>query len=302
MEREPAIVSIIIPTYNCSELIEETLSSIMAQTYEHFECLIIDDHSGDNSVEVINQLIKNDDRFQLYIRPQHLKKGASSCRNYGFSLAKGQFIQWFDSDDIMHHDMLKLKVDAFDETVNFVVCQTNCFENTIDNLTSTPPKIDSNTPFIDHFTGKITFYTPGPMWSKAFIKEQNKLFDETLLNIQEWEFYNRLLLRSPNYTSINKPLIYYRKHANSIWGKSRTKEKIVSEYTGVSSIYKLANKYQKEIANIYFRRLAKLYNELKLTAPNSKDLKSIKKELKHTFFNKPLNLKDALRFILISTK
>ena len=302
MGREKTLVSIIIPTYNSSELIEETLFSIMAQSYKHFECLIIDDHSEDNTTEIISDLIKNDYRFQLFIRPYHLKKGASSCRNYGYSLSKGHYIQWFDSDDIMHKDMLRLKFESFDKTINFVVCQTVCFENTIENIRSTPPKIDSKNPFVDHFIGKITFYTPGPMWRKSYIQKQNKLFDENLLNIQEWEFYNRLLLSSPKYKSINKPLIFYRKHSNSIWGQSRTKEKIISEFLGVSNIYNMADNYQKKIANVYFRRLSKLFKELKQVNADYNDLKKIRKELIHTFFHMPFTFNDLFRFILISIK
>ncbi|NJM80308.1 MAG: glycosyltransferase family 2 protein [Flavobacterium sp.] len=103
------MISIIIPVFNRQHLIIETLVSIQNQTFQNWECIIVDDGSTDNTVEIISEQIIGDERFHLFKRPTHLKKGPSSCRNYAFSKAKGQFIQFFDSDDIMHPEHLQKK-------------------------------------------------------------------------------------------------------------------------------------------------------------------------------------------------
>ena len=74
------LVSIIIPTYNRAHLISETLRSIKLQTYQNWECIIIDDGSTDNSAEVIAEFCAQDNRSQFFKRPQNQPKGANTCR------------------------------------------------------------------------------------------------------------------------------------------------------------------------------------------------------------------------------
>ena len=98
---EYPLVSIIIPTYNRADLILETLQSVQNQTYTNWECIIVDDGSKDRTEEVVRDFIKTDSRYQYYKRPEYHKQGGNGARNFGFSLAKGDYINWFDSDDIM---------------------------------------------------------------------------------------------------------------------------------------------------------------------------------------------------------
>ena len=83
------LVSIIIPNYNRADLIVETLNSIIAQTYTNWECIVVDDGSTDDSIKVIDEYSKLDPRIYLYIRPNHKRKGANSCRNYGLEMSRG---------------------------------------------------------------------------------------------------------------------------------------------------------------------------------------------------------------------
>ena len=92
------MISIIIPIFNRQHLIEETLNSIKAQTYTNWECIIVDDGSTDDTYNVTSNLIKGDNRFQLYNRPLDFAKGPSSCRNYAITKMTGNYIQFFDSD------------------------------------------------------------------------------------------------------------------------------------------------------------------------------------------------------------
>lgn len=105
------LVSIIIPNYNRETLIGETLDSIISQTYQNWECIIVDDGSTDKSVEVVEQYIKQDSRFILIERPKSYPKGANACRNIGMKKASGEYLIFFDSDDLMlkHHVGAKLE-------------------------------------------------------------------------------------------------------------------------------------------------------------------------------------------------
>ena len=83
------LVSIIIPTYNRAHLLEETLNSIVKQTYSNWECLIVDDGSKDDTDNFMESFIKKDKRFQYHKRPKNSPKGGNAARNYGFQLSKG---------------------------------------------------------------------------------------------------------------------------------------------------------------------------------------------------------------------
>ena len=106
---QPPIVSIIIPTYNRAHLISETLDSILTQTYTHWECIVVDDGSDDSTAELLAGYCKKDARFQYHQRPNDRPKGANACRNYGFELCKGEYINWFDSDDLMGNCFMQEK-------------------------------------------------------------------------------------------------------------------------------------------------------------------------------------------------
>ena len=109
---ENKLISIIIPTYNRAHLIGETLNSLLAQTYKDWECIIVDDGSTDDTNNVVEEYVAQDNRFIFVYRPRDRRKGANACRNYGFEMSNGEYINWFDSDDIMLPNFLLEKVDA----------------------------------------------------------------------------------------------------------------------------------------------------------------------------------------------
>ena len=104
------LVSIIIPTFNRSQLICETLDSVLAQTYENWECIIVDDGSTDDTKTVVSEYVKKDSRFQFHHRPINRPKGGNAARNFGYENSKGEYINWIDDDDIMLEDFIKIKI------------------------------------------------------------------------------------------------------------------------------------------------------------------------------------------------
>jgi glycosyltransferase involved in cell wall biosynthesis len=104
------LVSIIIPAYNYSHFLFETLGDIQKQTYQNWECIIVDDGSSDNTKEVVAQIVKKDQRF-IYIYQNN--KGPNAARNNGINHSKGEFIQFLDADDKMEHHKLEVQVKFF---------------------------------------------------------------------------------------------------------------------------------------------------------------------------------------------
>ena len=209
------LVSIIMPTYNRAHLISETLDSVLAQTYPNWECIIVDDGSTDTTDEVVGEYVKKDSRFQYHHRPKDRKKGPCACRNYGFEFSKGELIKWFDSDDIMYSELLEKQVGTFEEAIDCSVCKVAYYDFE-KNETLKENSINSNQLIEDYLVGRITFYVSGPLWRKRFLNNRKELFDENLFNLDDWDFNLRMLYKNPNIAFINKPLIKYRVHENSL--------------------------------------------------------------------------------------
>ena len=97
-------VSIIIPIYNAQKYIETCLDSVIKQTYQHFEVVLVDDGSKDASGVICDNYAKNDRRITVYHREN---SGVSAARNFGLEHAKGKYILFVDADDAMESDMLE---------------------------------------------------------------------------------------------------------------------------------------------------------------------------------------------------
>lgn len=210
-----SLISIIIPTYNRAHLIGETLDSVLVQTYTNWECIIIDDGSSDNTLEIIDFFIKKDNRFQYHSRPKDRQKGANSCRNYGFELSKGEYIKWFDSDDILFPNAFEKLSLYFSNSCDSIVSSLEYVDFNKRKIEKKHNFISDNT-IEDYLTGKITFYTFTPIWKRKFLEKQNELFDETISNLDDWDFNLRMLYQEPAIVYLNKPLIKYRVHEASL--------------------------------------------------------------------------------------
>lgn len=216
--KEENLISIIIPVYNRESLIGDTLDSILAQSWPNWECIVVDDGSEDNTLEVLEAYCKKDARISYHQRPENRPKGANACRNYGFELSKGAYINWFDSDDLMHPQKLELQLKALKESeFPFCVCQTMMFDESMKKeLGLRHPRLISDNFWEDYIMFKILWVTPSPLWKRSFLQDLDSLFDEELQAAQEWEFHVRSLSRLKEYSTINRPLNYIRIHKNSV--------------------------------------------------------------------------------------
>ena len=242
---EKGLVSIIIPVFNRETLLPETLDSILEQTYGQWECIIVDDGSTDTSLEVARRYASKDSRFKVHQRPWYKRKGANSCRNYGFKLSNGEFIQWFDSDDLMCFDFLQKKINIlYDFQFDVVVCKASFFKDDKSTIfhdqrkTITP--LTNNLAF-DFFANNFWFGTPQAIIRKEFLIGFN-LFNETLTRNQETVLFVELLLKKPSIGYIDDSLLLIRKHNDSIGGhymKKSSREKIEIDVVAFLIIHKL---------------------------------------------------------------
>lgn len=238
------LVSIIIPAYNRAHLIDKTLDSILAQTYQNWECIIVDDGSQDDTEDVVKRYCNKDKRFRFYHRPQNHLSGGNGARNFGFNKSFGKFIQWFDSDDLMMPEMLQRKVDE--------IVRTNCDcvvargGELIDEVALTYnlkwELFETETSALEHIKGNLVFGTNGPLFKKSYLINK-KLFDEELKIRQEWEFFSRLLMIGLDFSIVNEVLYLYRNEQDGI-RKNMTKEKFLNQNLALKKIIVYINAFK----------------------------------------------------------
>lgn len=104
------LVSIIVPVYNVKKYILATIESVKAQTYEHWELLLIEDGSTDGTKELLEAYLREhaDDRIVFHAVPENI--GAAEARNLGMDISKGRFVAYLDSDDLWEKDKLQKQV------------------------------------------------------------------------------------------------------------------------------------------------------------------------------------------------
>ncbi|WP_343636914.1 glycosyltransferase [Fluviicola sp.] len=192
-------LSIIIPTYNRAHLIEHTLKSVLDQSCDDFEVIIIDDGSSDNTEEVVRPYLSEKVR---YLRIPNSERGAA--RNRGTELAKGAYLNWFDSDDEMRSNHVAQVKELCTKHGN-------------------PEVVNLMYQIKDSVSGKITpvqsSYTTGQKQRKNFLIEGNYLAcnpvivrrdialanpfieDRALSASEDYELWLRLLAKYPFYQS-----------------------------------------------------------------------------------------------------
>lgn len=267
MPNQP-LVSIIIPTYNRAHLIGETLDSILAQTYTNWECIVVDDGSTDDTEALMAKYIAKDDRFQYHHRPADRLPGGNAARNYGFELSKGEFVQWFDDDDIMLSDKIEKQVLPLMNTSTFTysVSKYCNFQNKkmLEEIAfrKNQQNAISLTNYIvgDVFWGTIDFVGKRKML-------EGSIFNEHLKSGQEFNFFISVLYKNRSYKGIfvDEILSLRRVHDNSIQGlqKSNSILNILNKFNVYLISYKQfsCNLNDKEIrfllkkSSTYFNRL-----------------------------------------------
>lgn len=215
-------VTIIIATYNRAHFILETLKSIQNQSFSNWNCLIIDDGGSDNTFEVIEPILEADKRFYYYQREDKYNKGLPGCRNYGLDMANGEFILFFDDDDIAHPELLAVAHSELSKgKFDFCRFKRKTFRGEFSYDFENDIILESNFLDIDQIEkvvlNEIPFNSCQILWNKRCFK--NKRFKEDLMYAEEWELYSRILSDNFKGVLINKTLIYGRKHANSNTGE-----------------------------------------------------------------------------------
>lgn len=210
------MISIIIPTFNRAHLIGETLDSIIAQTYQNWECIVVDDCSTDNTEEVLEEYLKKDTRIFFYKKPNDMPKGPSAARNFGFQKSKGEYINFFDSDDLMHPQKLEIDLKNIQSgDFDFTISQSEFFGGIIDKKYWNA-KLWSSDPINDFIVKGIGWSTNAPLWKNNKLKKMNLIFDEELVTADDYFFHIEALAHGFKPHINTDVLVNQRVHPNRL--------------------------------------------------------------------------------------
>lgn len=260
MVRDDHFVSIIIPVFNRISLIKETLESVKKQTYSNWELILVDDGSTDGTFEGLVEMSKEDKRFILKKRDK-FPKGASTCRNIGINLAKGNYIIFLDSDDILVSTCLENRIKMFNQypDFDFLVFSSLIFTNhpgDSDILWN----VDKNTDDIQRFLDlDVPWQTTAPFWKRHSILKLG-LWDDNTSAWEDMDFHIRALINDFKYKKLYEKPDYFYRVANS--DKLSKNDKTIQQlYSRIRLIENIVNyfKQNNKLTAPYKDKVIKFY-------------------------------------------
>ncbi len=214
---EPKI-SVIIPAYNISEFIAETLDSVFQQTYKNFEVIIVNDGSKDT--EKLEKVLEN--YFDKIIYARQKNSGASEARNAAICLSRGELIAFLDGDDIWFPNCLEKQVEFIEENkLDMVYCDAELFgDNFFDGKTymETTPSNGEVSP-ISLLNATCNVITSGTMVTRKILSEVN-LFDTRSIRAQDFDLWFRIAKNGAKIGYQRDVLIKYRVSSKSLSGSN----------------------------------------------------------------------------------
>ena len=215
-EYVPGLVSIVIPTHNRADIVGETIDSVFAQSYPLIELIVVDDHSSDTTASVVAKKQKESPLYGFqYIKSDG--RGGQYARNKGIILSKGEYIQFFDDDDLMLSSHIAKKVEVLNDNkkkIDFVTCNFNYFEGAPDHIVD-EKRVDDIIHTVDGHLLTSSFPAPVFMCRRICIDEIG-FWNESIQRFQDISYFHRLFLQGKRGEFLPDKLFLVRKHAKSI--------------------------------------------------------------------------------------
>ncbi len=215
------LISIIVPIYNVENYLRQCLDSIMSQTYQNFECLLINDGSPDNSADICREYVEKDSRFKYFEKENG---GVSSARNLGIERSGGAYITFIDSDDLVESDYLEvlykvLKDEAADISVltykQFDMAG-NCYyvhsyQRGYEKRVFVHDEFISELPLLERYDRSFG-YSTGKLVSRSMLG--NVRFNEVTTLSEDMEFWYKVYLFSYKVVYVNRDAYIYRTYGD----------------------------------------------------------------------------------------
>lgn len=201
---EPALISCIVPVFNGEKYLQKTMDSILDQSYNPLEIIVVDDGSTDKTAEIV----KGYNAYVSYLWQPN--KGPTSARNLGLNAAKGEFVTFLDSDDLWHPEKLKRQIDRLHSRPELDICLTHVQNFWIDELA------DEKYKFRNHRRSKLLpGYTVNSLFTRLSFFEKIGLFDQELEHSADTEWFLRAEEHDAVVEILPDVLVYRRMHSTN---------------------------------------------------------------------------------------
>ena len=264
------LISIIMPVYNAESFLESAISSILKQTFNRFELIIVDDGSVDSSCKIISNFAKNDSRIK-FIKNKHL--GAAVARNVAVQESKGFYTLFVDSDDIYKTNMLEsLYSKAVFTNADVVICGYRKFDNAtkakIWDFKPNPIFLFDERILTVNIYDKLFSTVPPSPWGKLIrsdLIKNNSIKFQDLSSCNDFAFSYSVLAMADTLAFVPEILLYYRANTNNNISKDRASkaENIFLAIIELESRLKKFGKYEHLKNTFFWRAESAINNELK---------------------------------------
>jgi glycosyltransferase involved in cell wall biosynthesis len=261
------VISIVIPYYNSSKFISRTLESIKGQLFSEWQCILVDDGSSDNSFELVNSLIRNIPKFKNYRRPSGYKPGGNGARNYGFSQVSGDYVVFFDSDDVMYPNYLTSRLRFLELNPDKDGVVTNFGWRVIEKAPNkrvhyyNPEIFDdfqSNTRedwfWLNYMDYRFYFPSSNLLWRYNALKDK-ALWNEEAYIGQDFEFNARLLLQGLKIGFVRETSWDYMFNPNSKIATSEVIKQLLSRSSVRLLFLRAVDRYLGRRENLFQKEL-----------------------------------------------
>jgi len=232
-------ISVIIPCYNSYNFIEETIQSVFTQTFDNWEIIIVNDGSTDGTDELLKKYVS----LEKVTIIDQTNKGVSAARNHGFSISKGKYVVFLDSDDVLSKNFLKSRYSFLEENKNIDFCcgDVYTFYNNIHNVLTKEKGIYNNINYkVLTYRKNFTTVPSNFMFRKKALIKYNIRFNENLSSTADRFFLLELSLYLKGGYIENSPL-FYRIHEKSMSSKLTMKlikdNELFYKYVDANPIY-----------------------------------------------------------------
>ena len=238
-------VSVIIPTYNRAHFLPRAIKSVLNQTFQDFELIIVDDGSTDNTKEVVEDFQKQDSRIK-YIWQEN-SGGPAKPKNTGIKNSKGEFLAFLDSDDEWLPEKLEKQLELFEKNKRLGIVGCNCWNihtNQKNKKIEYKIKITKNKEnIISNILGKCFINTSSSIIISRFVFDDIGFYDERFKIADDWDLYIRILEKY-NFDFVEEPLLNYYIHNENISGNSGA---IKAAKDGIYILEKHIEKYNNNL-------------------------------------------------------
>ncbi|MBR5433588.1 MAG: glycosyltransferase [Bacteroidales bacterium] len=234
--------SIIIPIYNAEKYLSCCIDSVLRQSFDDFECILVDDGSTDKSRFICEEYAQKDARIKVFHKEN---SGVSSTRNMGIDNACGEWLYFVDADDLLELDCLKNLNEQITTTTDMVVgTYKKIFVNSQTSITSiVPNQACSFEQFLTILTDIFPDFYEGYIWNKTFrkakIDQYNLRFDEEIAYNEDRLFLVKFLCATKATIAYTEEIVYdYMIHADSAMGnlKGQFNYKYITDFAASEKI------------------------------------------------------------------